>query len=258
MRERFPLIVSSFLPYASRFLFRHPTKFWLLRQHWRNYLNRPRCLSELTSKDLQTIEALFYELECENIGFSLPTGWAIDPIHPAIYYVLVRLLQPEMVVETGVCEGNSSRFLLLAMKKNQRGLLHSIDLPNADFELGPGIGRQTHVHHPGKEAGWMVPEELRHRWHLHLGDARELLPMVIASLPPIDVFIHDSLHSYDHMMFEFRTAWPQLRDGGILLSDDTDWNSAFAEFAAQMQCRPIFFNYRVGAIRKLDAAAEKL
>ena len=57
-------------------------------------------------------------------------------------------------------------------------------------------------------------------------------------------------HTYDHMLFEYRMAWPHLRAGGILLSDDTDWNAAFAEFAAAVQSSPVMFNFRVGAIRK--------
>src|SRR2546426_42220 len=58
------------------------------------------------------------------------------------------------------------------------------------------------------------------------------------------------VQAVEHMLFEFRTAWPYLCDGGILLSDDTDWNEAFAEFAAAVQCSPVMFNFRVGAIRK--------
>lgn len=174
----------------------------------------------------------------------------MDPIHPAVYYSIVKLLRPETIVETGVCEGNSSRFLLLAMQENQHGALHSIDLPNADLSLGVGLGRQTHTHPEGKTAGWMVPDELRDRWNLHLGDARELLPKVLAKLGCIDIFIHDSLHSYDHMMFEFDTAWQHLRKGGLLISDDTDWNSAFTEFAHKVSRPTVMFNYRVGAIRK--------
>ena len=106
---------------------------------------------------------------------------------------------------------------------------------------------------PGKETGWMVPKELRGRWRLHLGDAKELLPALLPTLGPLDIFTHDSLHSYDHMMFEFRTAWPHLRDGGVLCSDDIDANRSFVDFAAEVNCPGVIFNNRrAGAIRKPD------
>ena len=244
------LAVKSFLPFATRFLARHPTRLDLLSRHWRNYSGRAAGLETLTGRESHLIESLFHELECRSEPFDLWSGWSVEPIHPAVYYVLVRLTRPDVVVETGVCEGNSSRFILLALQHNAHGILHSIDLPNADLDLGEGKGRQTHVHAEGKEVGWMVPDDLRKHWTLHLGDARELLPGVLKSLGNIDMFIHDSLHSYEHMMFEFHAAWPHLRRNGILLSDDTDWNDAFGVFCREKRCVPTFFNYRVGAIRK--------
>jgi hypothetical protein len=59
--------------------------------------------------------------------------------------------------------------------------------------------------------GWIVPEFLKSRWNLLAGDSRRLLPSLLAKLGTIDVFIHDSLHTYDHMLWEYRTAEPYLR-----------------------------------------------
>src|SRR5207245_10685715 len=115
--------------------------------------------------------------------------------------------------------------------------------------------RSTPAHHTdtlpsGRSPVSLLPAELRNRWDLHLGDAKDLLPKLLSELDRIDIFIHDSLHTYEHMLFEFRTAWPHLCDGGILLSDDTDWNEAFLEFATAIKCPTVMFNFRVGAIRK--------
>ena len=44
------------------------------------------------------------------------------------------------------------------------------------------------------------------------------------------MFLHDSLHTYSHMMYEYTTAWPYIRVGGVLLSDDIDFNEAFKQF----------------------------
>lgn len=247
---RAALIARSFLPFAARFFYRHPTKLGLLRQHWSDYVGRSGKLAELTGADGHRIDAALYELECEEPLFREVNGLAGMPMHPIIYYALTRVMQPDLVVETGVCDGFSTRFLLLAMARNGRGALHSIDLPNQDVALDPAGARQRDIMATGRATGWLVPASLRSRWTLHLGDAKILLPKLLQTVGPIDMFIHDSLHTYEHMLFEFRTAWPYLKVGGILLSDDTDWNRAFPEFAAQAHCPRTMFNFRVGAIRK--------
>ena len=82
----------------------------------------------------------------------------------------------------------------------------------------------------GQGPGWLVPESLRANWILHLGDTRAVLPKVLASLPELDLFIHDSEHTYEAMTFEYASVYPRLRKGGILGSDDVGWNRAFADF----------------------------
>lgn len=47
----------------------------------------------------------------------------------------------------------------------------------------------------------------------------------------MDVFAHDSLHEYRQMMFEYEEAWPFIRDGGLLVSDDIEKGDAFRDFA---------------------------
>jgi predicted O-methyltransferase YrrM len=36
------------------------------------------------------------------------------------------------------------------------------------------------------------------------------------------------------MLWEYRAAYPHLRPGGLLLSDDALWNPAFPEFALEV------------------------
>ena len=136
----------------------------------------------------------------------------------------VRVFQPEVMVETGVSHGHSSRNILDAMHRNGKGRLYSIDLPNKD--TNPAYNFKGH----STETGWAVPIELRTRWELILGDARIELPALLKRLETIDIFFHDSDHSYDHMLFEFECALPHLKSHGILLSDDVDKNEAFAHF----------------------------
>ena len=75
----------------------------------------------------------------------------------------------------------------------------------------------------------MVPEDLRANWTLLLGDSKILLPRLLAQLGEVDIFIHDSSHTYEHMKFEFELSYPYIRSGGLLLSDDANFNAAFEE-----------------------------
>src|SRR5262249_28112852 len=139
-----------------------------------------------------------------------------------VQYAAIRAMAPDFVVETGAASGVSTSYILLALQKNGRGKLHSIDV--GDPQYLPS----------GKPIGWIVPDWLKANWDLHIGDARALLPQLLSQYPFIDVFIHDSLHSYDHMLFEFRATYPRLRPGGLLISDDAAWNSAFSEFTREV------------------------
>lgn len=51
----------------------------------------------------------------------------------------------------------------------------------------------------------------------------------------IDLFLHDSLHTYEQMMFEYRVAWPYIRVKGVLLSDDVGCNEAFKKFSSMIK-----------------------
>jgi predicted O-methyltransferase YrrM len=45
----------------------------------------------------------------------------------------------------------------------------------------------------------------------------------------VDLFLHDSLHTYRNMRREFEAVWPRLRTGGVILADDVERNCAFGE-----------------------------
>jgi hypothetical protein len=162
-------------------------------------------------------------------------GWIPLPLLE-ILYASVRLAQPRIVVETGVGPGSSSLFILKALHDNGCGKLYSIDLPDFDRNYYPSIGKRggIHVFEDGV-SGWLVPDDLRDNWELLLADARSELPKLLSRLGEIDFFLHDSLHTYDHMMFEYNLAWEHLRNNGILASDDVteDWSTAFLDFCVK-------------------------
>jgi hypothetical protein len=149
-------------------------------------------------------------------------------------YGVVRLVKPNTVVETGVHYGISTAFILAAMHDNGNGELWSVDLPNQQYQVPPREVIVSESLPPGCGTGFVIPGHLRHRWHLVLGDSREVLPQLLDSLVSVDIFIHDSAHTDDVMRFEYETAWPHIRPGGLLLSDDVGWNTAFADFANEV------------------------
>ena len=139
--------------------------------------------------------------------------------------VAVRVMQPTVVVETGVALGFTTGTILHQLEENGRGRLYSIDLPALQWDPHEAIGRA-------------VPEELKHRWELTLGDSRDVLGPIAARVAPIDIFLHDSLHTYSTQMREYRAVWPYVRSGGLLISDDIG-NPAFVEFADEVGARPL-------------------
>ncbi len=154
-------------------------------------------------------------------------GW--PGFKEAALYALIRRVRPLEVIETGVGQGISSTFILDALHENGRGHLTSIDLPNFDpsgYRYGDGTVDRVFV--PTElGAGWLVPEVLRSRWTLLIGPSQDVLPTL--SIRP-QVFLHDSMHTYEHMKMEFEWAWSRLPMGGLLVSDDISWNKAFPDF----------------------------
>lgn|GEM_PF-475272 len=152
-----------------------------------------------------------------------------------LLYLVTRKIRPSSAIETGVAQGVSSVFILEAMTENRSGELTSIDLPNRDPEgknylTEPGTHDGTYVKRE-LEVGWLVPPTLRACWNLRLGASRDVLPTL--SPADLDLFYHDSEHSYANMMFEYGWALNHLTPGGVLASDDINWNGSFRDFVAQ-------------------------
>lgn len=158
-------------------------------------------------------------------------------------YCYVREHQPDVVVETGVREGWSTLYILSGLQVNQHGTLYSVDYPIRDGEDVAGFVREAPSYEDsvptipaGTDPGWILPDELRDRWELRLGKSQRELPPLLEEVQEVDVFVHDSDHSFPCMMFEFELAWEWLRPGGIIFADDIHWNDAFDVFTASKSC----------------------
>lgn len=174
-------------------------------------------------------------------------GW---PPWSEFLYAALRLLRPALCVETGVFDGLSSSIILQALEDSDHGRLISVDLP-AVAPVKGSTHRMTDTSlPPGLQPGWLIPERLRARHRLELGDSRELLPGIFEDCGGIDAFLHDSLHTHAHMSFEYRLAWGHLRPGGLLLSDDIGWNDAFYRFCREQRVEFAHLKAGFGAARK--------
>jgi predicted O-methyltransferase YrrM len=137
----------------------------------------------------------------------------------ATLYGLTRWLRPAAIVESGGYIGMSSAFILkaLADEKLTAATLYSIELS------------------PECEQGALIPDELRSGSGVFVPMRGKVEDFLKRNAFPssIDMFLHDSSHSYRHMLWEFRQFWPRLRDGGLLVSHDVQMNAAFSEFIAK-------------------------
>lgn len=148
-----------------------------------------------------------------------------QPGNVALYYALIREIRPRVLVETGTASGSMTSFLLAALEANGEGKLISIDIPPMAGELTMNLTIDR------SEIGYLIPETLHHRWDYRIGDAKVLLPKVMVE-QPVDVFVHDSLHTRTHMLFEYAVARCLMREGTLIISDDILWNNAFDDFLA--------------------------
>src|SRR5436190_1710121 len=121
--------------------------------------------------------------------------------------------------------------------------LYSVDLPREvgrDYDPGTFYEGEGKAGIPaGSEPGWLIPPRLKERWTLILGRTQEELPPLLERVGAVDSFMHDSEHSFDCMWFEFNEAWPHLRAGGVLLSDDVNSTAAFPRFAREHGRKPV-------------------
>lgn len=198
----------------------------------------------------------------DQLGGTQVRGRAVVPgqmraLHAEMLYALVRHRRPQVVVETGVCNGLSSAVILKALAENAHGRLLSVDLPeytDPAMNLTPFWDGKAGAAVPSSERpGWLVEPPLDKRWTLTLGRSQEVLRPLLAEAGPIDVFIHDSEHSYENQFFEFTEGFAALRPGGVLVATDIAWSEAYNDFwpiAARAGARAAFVDANCAVVVK--------
>jgi predicted O-methyltransferase YrrM len=139
-----------------------------------------------------------------------------------LLYFLVRLLRPEVVLETGVAAGYSTHAILTALEKNGRGHLYSSEFPYFRYP------------DPERYVGILVPEELKRRWTLALDGDSVSVPRFIERLSSgIDLFHYDSDKSYAGRRETFARVLPRLARSAVVLVDDIQDNFHFRDLIAE-------------------------
>jgi hypothetical protein len=221
--------------------------FSLSRENVKKAFRHPALISTMLAGKSCEVVSRHLQIETDNIAkakfsFNKPYGglleWAARTAGGYCYtnaflYPICLTMKPRAVLETGVCTGTSSAFILKAMETNNAGQLNSIDLPNITYMAKDSSYLHTDAIPENEQPGFAIPKDLKKRWILTLGDTKKLLPQILDNFGHVDIFFHDSEHSYETMMFEYQTAWPYIRKGGLLISDDVSWSKAFEDFAKQ-------------------------
>lgn len=116
------------------------------------------------------------------------------------WYVIVRILGPEVVVETGTEKGLGSVVIAEALLRNGHGRLYTLDIEASSGLIFRGEERYDKV--------------IEHR----IGDSVTLLKELDAT---VDIFLHDSDHSAEHERREFEAVQPLLTERSVVLSDNS-------------------------------------
>jgi len=148
--------------------------------------------------------------------------WQITRDEVRVLYSLVTVKTPQTVIETGMGPGTSTTTILSALPPG--GRLISID-PGEPYGKGD------------REVGFVIPENLRTNLTYVKGRSSEKLVQVLRTTGKVDIFFHDSDHSYENVLFELKTVFPFLSKDFLIILDNYDWSDAPGDFARERGLR---------------------
>lgn len=148
--------------------------------------------------------------------------------------MLVRMAKPERILELGTFSGYSAQCLAEGMLSDD-AQLHTIEIEDEleDF---------LRAHFAASPVG--------HRIHLHIGDAREILPRLNTTFDM--VFIDANKRHYPQY---YELVLPWLTPGGFIIADNTLWDGKVAEPHAKIDPQTegiLSFNQMVAADPRVE------
>lgn len=145
-----------------------------------------------------------------------PENWNSEEQLRVALYLLVRILKPALVVETGTANGSSAAAICAGLSANESGVLLSVDVKDSSA----GLVAENHRDFLLLRKTSGSDKELR-----------EICTSASAKYSGLKIFLHDSDHSYFGQYSDYKTA----EDLGfnLVLSDDIDASLAFTDFAGK-------------------------
>ena len=134
---------------------------------------------------------------------SKPELWAF------LLFKLIRMIQPELVIELGACIGISAAYQSAAQRLNGKGRLITVE---------------------GSEAIVGLAKENIESLHLDnvdvlCGTFKEVLPQIFEKTSAADYVFIDGHHDEQATIAYFEYLLPYLSPGAILVFDDISWSS---------------------------------
>lgn len=141
-----------------------------------------------------------YMTEGDRVGGFLKgfPGGSIWEIEGLFLYSLTRTIEPRIVIETGTWAGCSTRHLDLALERNGRGKMYSIDIDPRMSASAVGGSRV----------------------HPVVSDSVAWLRANSGLVGQCDLFFHDSDHSPEHVAAEIDAMWDYAPRGAVFVCHD--------------------------------------
>jgi Methyltransferase domain len=189
-------------------------------------------VSAVTGAEIADVRSWMNELQCDrNLFDQLTTRLASNPTRRICasephwarrfgWYAIVRARQPETVVETGTHLGLGSCVIAGALLRNGHGRLITIDIDS--------------------DSGHLIAEPWAGVIDRRIASSVEAL----ASIPGVDMFLHDSLHTYEYELAELTAVEPNLNSAAIVLSDNAHDSRALSDWAERTGRHYLFFKER--------------
>ncbi len=189
-------------------------------------------ISHICKQPLEIVENYFVEIESDSMvneileefrsknpelrDSSMEVGRRIG------WYAIVRIIKPQLVVETGVHHGVGALVINSALLKNQ-------DEGHFGKYLGTDINPQS---------GELLVSPFNQNSSIVIGDSITTLQNLEVN---IDLFINDSDHNTDYEAQEYSTILNKLSKNAIILGDNCHVSDSLRLFAKRTNRNFIFF-----------------
>ncbi|MBE3122250.1 MAG: class I SAM-dependent methyltransferase [Thermoplasmata archaeon] len=209
-------------------------EFTKIDQLYKELLGDQQFLDEI-NEQIQKVRLTYQKGIFRHSNLESVDWFAIQRI---ILYILVRLNRPSVCLETGVFYGGTTCFILNALRRNHFGKLISIDLPrNSDDKMSRHylVGDSEDIPQ-GLDIGFIVHPAQKERWTLIRGNSLEEIPRLNEK---IDLYNHDSDHSFAFIKQEMTLVWEKLNSNALIMADDLDWSNGFYSFCVEKKLYPL-------------------